>query len=374
MDSADRLAAELLYRIENLSEREKLVRRDAAWDTLSNMPARLIWESLEPGAAAFFVVYKLMHEARSNLPKIYRAIAWRICSAQPERFGLVTYREQLWSVLASVDYWPEDLEGLSEGRLAGFIRDELSARSKTDWLSRRTEDIQRDAQWIANRLLKDGKLLTGMRTLQRLQLAKQSALTAGNIILQIPRKLETLADTFVSQAKEGELPTHGDLLGRIASLAAKYSGSTNLGISSNASVPFDLITLDEDQRLRIIAMTRHKASRAEQEDLRRRMVYLRFFAHYAFGERKPEDIEVVAAFYADKDESHDKWFGQKPMFNSEELWSFETFWDYVAGRKGGAEIVERVTTKAAAGLKDKDVVAKLRLFVSTERKPAGQLF
>ena len=101
-DASARLASGLAYRIEHLTERERRVRMDADWETLPNMPARLIWEAFEPDAAAHFVVYKLMHEARSVLPKIYRAMAWELCSVQPERFGMVTYREQLWALLATV--------------------------------------------------------------------------------------------------------------------------------------------------------------------------------------------------------------------------------------------------------------------------------
>src|SRR5687768_6916506 len=239
-DSAGRLAAELLYRMEHLTEREEKVRRDAAWDTLPNMPARLIWDSLEPGAAAFFVVYKLMHEARSNLPKIYRAIAWLICSAQPDRFGLVTYREQLWSVLASVDLWPEDLAHLTKPALESFVQDQLSARSNIDWLSRRPSDILRDASWIAERLSKNDAMIKGMKALRRFQLSQQSAITEGNVLLQIPRKLETLANTIISQARQGRLQRHSTVAKRIATLAREYAGQSNWGPSTNASVPFDL--------------------------------------------------------------------------------------------------------------------------------------
>jgi hypothetical protein len=368
-DSADRLAAELLYRIEHLSEREQFVRRSAAWDTLPNMPARLIWESLEPGAAAFFVVYKLMHEARSNLPKIYRAIAWLICSAQPERFGLVTYREQLWSVLASVDLWPEDLAQLTKPALEQFVLDQLGSRSKTDWLSRRPEDLKRDSSWIAERLSKNEALVTGMKALRRIQLSQQSAVTQGNVILNIPRKLETFAETVVSQAKESALPCYAEIAHRIAALALEYAAKDKWGVTTNISIPFDLITFEPDQRLRLIAMTRHKASRFEREDLRRRMVYLRFFAHYAFGERKPEDVDVVGAFYADKKNYHDEWIpNQKALFNPEELWSFDAFWNYIAGREGGGKLVEKVTKDAASILSSTDMIGAFRKFVSPEVK------
>src|SRR5262245_23812928 len=83
LSSADRLASGLSHRLTELAEREARVKRYAEWEEFANMPARLIWEALDPGSAAFFVVYKLMHEARSTLPKIYRAIAWQLCSVQP---------------------------------------------------------------------------------------------------------------------------------------------------------------------------------------------------------------------------------------------------------------------------------------------------
>lgn len=148
-NSAERLASGIVYRLEHLAEKEQRVRRDAAWETLPNMPARLIWEAFEPGAAAFFVVYKLMHEVRSELPKVYRAIAWSLCAAQPDRFGLVIYREQLWDMLASLPCWPEDFASLQPQDVQRFVYEALKQGSKRDWWKNREGDLQRDAAWIA---------------------------------------------------------------------------------------------------------------------------------------------------------------------------------------------------------------------------------
>jgi hypothetical protein len=367
--AAERLAAALSIRFEEMAEREKRVRLHAEWDTLPNMPARLIWEALEPGAAPFFVVYKLMHEARSVLPKIYRAIAWELCSAQPQRFRLVTYREQLWSLLASGSLWPEDLSELTESDARRFILDTLIERSAGDWWYSREEDCRRDAEWIANRIVGNNQISLGLASLRSLQLSQSNALTAGNVILNIPENLEMLAGQIVSQAREGELPPLNELQNRLAGLAREIAGHRFRQGSINASLPFDLFTLEEDQRIRIVAMTRVKASRAEQEELRRRLIYLRFFAHYAFGEREPEDIVVTAAFYADKKTGHENWLPKKkPLFHPEEFWSFDDFWNYVAGRENGGQLVEEVTQQAAEKLRKQDWVTKLRKFVSEESK------
>jgi hypothetical protein len=189
------------------------------------------------------------------------------------------------------------------------------------------------------------------------------------VILNIPRKLETFAETIVSQAKENTLPSYAEIANRIALLAGEYVKANKWGVETNISVPFDLITFEADQRIRLIAMTRHKANRFEQEDLRRRMVYLRFFAHYAFGERKPEEVDVVAAFYADKTSDHANWIpSQKALFNPEELWGFDKFWNYIAGREGGGPLVEKVTKDAATILNKTDMIGALRKFVSPEVK------
>lgn len=99
------------------------------------------------------------------------------------------------------------------------------------------------------------------------------------------------------------------------------------------------------------------------------MIYLRFFAHYAFGERKPEDVDVVAAFYADKTSDHASWIpNQKALFSPAELWRFDTFWNYIAGREGGGKLVEKVTKDAATILNDTDMIGSLRKFVSPDVK------
>lgn len=380
LESAECLASGLSYRLQHLAEREKRVKQNAAWDTLPNMPARLIWEALDPGSAAFFVVYKLMHEARSVLPKIYRAIAWQLCSVQPERFNLVTYREQLWDILAAADGWPDDVEAFTDGptdalldKIRADILGALAQRGATDWWSYRAEDRERDASWIAERFKNHWNLVHSFATLRRVQLCEQSALTAGNVIMQIPRELQTLAETIASQGREGELPTLKEIGERVAVLASHFIDREDWGVCNNISVPFDLLTLEEDQQLRIIAMTRSKASQPEREELRRRMIYLRFFAHYAFGERKPDDVVVVTAFYADKVKYHDFWLPkQKPLFNWEELWSFDEFWDYVAGKAGGGKLVEKVTEEASSILRSQDLITKLREFVAGANKAKAQ--
>lgn len=367
-DASSRLASGLVYRIEHLAEREQRVRKHAGWETLPNMPARLIWEAFEPDAAAHFVVYKLMHEARSVLPKIYRAIAWNLCSVQPKRFGMVTYREQLWSLLASVDCWPEDVSCLSEQDLQAFVLQGLMATSAINWFCHREEDLVSDSHWIAKKLCKQTGIAGGMYLLRRVQLSQQTAITAGNVILHIPAALENMAGTICSQAKEGQLPPFEAIERRVATLGDAFAEDRNWGICTNISVPFDLLTLDDKDHLSILAMTRYGSDRAEQEDLRRRLIYLRFFAHYAFGRRKPQNLTIAAAFYADQQDQHEQWLPtDKPLFHSEEIWSFDRFWNFIAGRDGGGELVERVTAGAADTLKKMDLAAKLRAFVAGEK-------
>ena len=238
-NSAERLASGIVYRLEHLAEKEQRVRNEAAWETLPNMPARLIWEAFEPGAAAFFVVYKLMHEVRSELPKVYRAIAWSLCAAQPQRFGLVTYREQLWDMLASLPCWPEDLATLQPQYIRGLVLDALKQGSKKDWWKNREEDLERDAAWIAERL-KDNNLLQGFRSLRALQVCEQSALTAGNVIMYIPRALEGFVEHICTLGKEGHLPPMQEIEEKVAELANRAADKGVSDIGDNHSVPFDL--------------------------------------------------------------------------------------------------------------------------------------
>ncbi|PYS89087.1 MAG: hypothetical protein DMF64_18500 [Acidobacteria bacterium] len=372
-NSAERLASGIVYRLEHLAEKEQRVRNDAAWETLPNMPARLIWEAFEPGAAAFFVVYKLMHEVRSELPKVYRAIAWSLCAAQPQRFGLVTYREQLWDMLASLPCWPEDLATLQPQYIRGLVLDALKQGSKKDWWKNREEDLERDAAWIAERL-KDNNLLQGFRSLRALQVCEQSALTAGNVIMYIPRALEGFVEHICTLGKEGHLPPMQEIEEKVAELANRAADKGVSDIGDNHSVPFDLIAFEKDEKFRVIALTRQKASLPEKLELRRRLLYLRFFAHYAFGRRAPKDISIAAAFYADKTKDFSTWLPtEQPLFHQEELMGFDDFWNYVTGRSGGGKLVEKITADAAEILRKQDLTTKLRRFVSGKREDQNGL-
>lgn len=368
-NSAERLASGIVYRLEHLTEKEQRVRNDAAWETLPNMPARLIWEAFEPGAAPFFVVYKLMHEVRSELPKVYRAIAWSLCAAQPDRFGLVTYREQLWDMLASVPYWPENLANLPSDEVRDFVLNALTQGSRRDWWKNREEDLVRDAAWIAERL-KDDNLLNGFRSLRALQVCEQSALTSGNVIMYAPRALEGLVEHLCTLGQEGHLPPMHEIEAKVAALAnrAAEEGVSELG--DYHPVPFDLITFEKDGKFRVVALTRQKASLPEKLELRRRLLYLRFFAHYAFGRRSPKDVSIAAAFYADKATDFSTWLPkEKRLFHKEELINFDDFWNYVTGRDmDGGELVEKITADAAKILSGQDLTTRLRRFVSGKKE------
>jgi len=368
-DAAARLSGGLSVRLEQLAKREADVRLTAGWETLPNMPARLVWEAFEPGAAAFFVVYKLMHEARSSLPKIYRAIAWHLCSVQPDRFGIVTYREQLWSLLASIDGWPEDLATVALGNLEQFVFDALKERSESDWFCYKEDDYKRDARWIASRLRENASWVQGLRTLRRVQISQQTSITAGNVILQIPQELQTLADSICNQATEGQLRSLAEIQTQIAALAWHFAEKRNWGPCVEESVPLDLLVLQPDGKLLVVAMTRHETNREKQKELRKRMVYLRFFAHYAFGEREPKDVTTVVGFYADKKARHKQWsLKSKPLSHEEEIWSFHQFWKYIVGKDNAAQLVEKITSDAAGILRKKDLVSQVRTFVAGPKK------
>ena len=278
LESAERLSEGLIERLKHLTEKEEKVRFQANWETLPNMPARLLWEALEPEAGAFFVVYKLMHEMRSELPKVFRAIAWKFCSVQPERFGLVTYREQLWDVLASVDYWEEEVKKqISQQSVETFVAEHLEKRTKKDWWSYREEDFERDVRWIAERLKENNNLLNGFKSLRNLQVQGQSTLTAGNVIMQIPTELQSLTENIIAQGDKGFLPPFDEIRGRIAELTQKTKDNGIGSISTNQSVPFDLLAFDAEDNLYVFCLTRTKATEIEMKDLRRRLIYLRYW-------------------------------------------------------------------------------------------------
>jgi hypothetical protein len=243
--------------------------------------------------------------------------------------------------------------------------------SNRHWWGHREEDRERDAAWIAARLKDHPKFLQGFKSLRRLQMSEQSAITVGNVIMHIPQDLETMADAVCSQGAEGHLLSMEELETRVAGLAdsAAERGTTQAG--SHHPVPFDLLTLDTGDHLRVLTLTRQKTSFTDKLELRRRLIYLRFFAHYAFGRRSPKNVTIATAFYADKTNDFSAWLPtEKPLFNPTELWSFEDFWNYVAGRKNGGELVEKITDDAAKVLREQDLTTKLRKFVTGQKKDA----
>lgn len=373
-DTADRLASGLEYRIEHLAEKEKRVRDSASWDTLPNMPARLIWEAFEPGSAAFFVVYKLIHEARSELPKVYRGIAWALCASQPKRFGLVTYREQLWDALAALDYWPEDGSLFrSEDSVREFVVERVRARGRTDWWSCRASDQEKEASWITEKLLQKGTVRDALTSIRRLQVFNPTAFAAGNVILRIPHALDSLVERICSEASQGKLPELAEIQDRIVELARAVASSGEPATDRNQSIPFDLLTMEADGHLHLIALARESAPQAKKEELRRVSLYLRFFGHYAFGTLQPQDLTVALAFYADKSDRFAEWSATTcPMFHTEELWSFDQFWDYVSGRPNGGELIDTLTAQAAEKLRSQNLTSKLRSFVGGRKRPVGQ--
>lgn len=212
--------------------------------------------------------------------------------------------------------------------------------------------------------------MSGFKRLRALQVCEQSALTAGNVIMSIPRALEGLVEHVCTLGKEGQLPPARETAGRVAELADRTAEGAASESGDSHSVPFDLIAFQSDGRLRVIALARQKVSLAERLELRRRLLYLRFFAHYAFGRRKPEDVFVAAAFYADKAEDFSAWLPtENQLFHEEELMSFDDFWNYVTGKgKDGGSLVEKLTADVAKILGEQDLTTKLRRFVSGKKE------
>ena len=174
-----------------------------------------------------------------------------------------------------------------------------------------------------------------------------------------------LPERICSQAGEGHIPPIEEIEHEVASLANEFTEVSDWGIYANVSVPFDLLTLGGDDHLSIIALTRYNSNRSGQEELRRRLIYLRFFAHYAFGRRKPENLTIAIAFYADKRARHDQWLPTKnSLFHREEIWGFDRFWNFIAGSSRGGQLVEEITAGAAKTLKNMNLADKLRDFVA----------
>jgi len=78
---------------------------------------------------------------------------------------------------------------------------------------------------------------------------------------------------------------------------------------------------------------------------------MRFIVQVAFGHWVDEDVRVVAALYADSDTNDESRRRTKLSYLSDDdLWTFDQFWDYVAGRANGKTLVAQIVNKTTAML------------------------
>ncbi len=183
------------------------------------------------------------------------------------------------------------------------------------------------------------------------------------IVLHVPPQLERLADRTVSRIRQ-DLPVDFKNLQQRIHLLAREQASSQFDSFVRVSVPFDLLSLESDDKVRAIVLVRGSANQTEREDIRRRMIYLSFFCHYAFGNRKVQDVLVAGAFYADEKPEVSKGF---KGFGPGELMTFDEFWNHVSGRANGGELIERLTQEAVQLLRRRHVVKELRSFLLRRR-------
>jgi hypothetical protein len=280
---------------------------------LENVPSQILWRGLEDEAPAVFVVYKLLHEAFSNSPAFFRRFMTSLMEAQPERFSAVFSRETLWSVVARAP----KLDVPSDWASPACICCLLDSLNKKSFWRRSDAELTRDAESISTALTKHPKATfrSGVEALRRLQLEKATGLTNGNLLLFVPVKLNQYVSEVAELGRNGHLPDLKELCEKVHEVVRDPVGE-----GRHQSIPIDLLFSEPDgDALECFLLVREKASEAEQIDLRKKSLLIRYFLKYAFTAYAIENLNVRFAFYLDPGASFKSLARPITLFHPEEL-------------------------------------------------------
>jgi hypothetical protein len=351
-EAAARLAAGLLDRHDRLAERTRRIRDRRPLSRLSSLPAQLVLGFVQPEGPACPVISRLLEEAMWAPERVFRAVAALLCSAQADRFAMAVYREQIDSLLVASGTWPVQLNRLTAEGLVSMIQEAISPSVPAIGLWASTPQwANRDATRLAECLRSQPDVLPALAALQRAREGTGGPITSDGIGFRVPPPVVALAEGCVSSAPGADALADVDVDRRVQGLADRFREEPQEPRFVQVPVPLDLLVLEPTGGIWAIAMVRRLPDGPDHQKIRKSLIFIRYLMHYAFGARNPEDIRVVAALFADRRE------GQAPrdernhrLLGEDELWGYHRFWDYVAGRAGGAALVEQVATGAADAL------------------------
>lgn len=351
------IAASVLHRVTTFPDRERLI-AGLMKSGLESVPAQLLWGGMEEEAPAVFVVYKLLHEAYSSSPFVFRRFITELMQAQPDRFGSVFSRETLWSI---VGHHPKGIVP-PETAYVGYIKEMLALLNKKGLWYRLGEEIEREAQWIADKL-RDDKFRRGVLALRKLQKETGTALTHGNLILFVPAKLNQFCTEIAEQGLSGMLPATDVLDAKLAEIVRDRSKE-----GRHESVAIDvLFSRKDDYAPQCFILARARASEANRIQYRRQLLLVKFFLLAAFPAYSPDRITVRLAFYLDPE----RWFKSAPqtemLFHDAEVVPMPAFWQEIAGTKNGTALILKVRDTAAETLKNSKLMDQIKSHFTRQR-------
>ena len=357
------IAASVLHRVTTFPNRENLI-SNMMKKGLESIPAQLLWGGLEEEAPAVFVVYKLLHEAYSSSPFVFRRFISELMQVQPQRFDAVFSRETLWSI---VGHHPKGIVP-PETPDVGYIKEMLVLLNKKGLWYRLDEEISREATWIADKL-KDNRFRSGVHALRKLQKEAGTALTNGNLILFVPAKLNQFCAEVTELGLRGDLPTPEF---RDAKLAEIVRDKPTEG--RHESVTMDVLFFrKEDGAPECFILARTRASVTNRVQYRRQLLLVKYFLLAAFPAYSPDNITVRLAFYLDPEPWFKSASEKENLFDDPEVVRMSDFWKEIAGTEDGTKLILKVRDTAAETLRNSKLMDKIKSHFARQRKEGNRL-
>jgi hypothetical protein len=358
-ECGESIANSILARVKEFPSRERLL-AEIMKHGLESVPSQILWLGLEEEAAPILVVYKLIHEALSNTPSVFRGFVQRLLAAQPDRFSPVFSRETLWSVVARYPKFdvPDDLASFE------YIRCMLGVVNSKGFWRRSDAELDREAENIVVMLNKHQRFKEGAEALRLMQVEQAKALTFGNLVVQVPAKLQQFANEVCELGMHGRLPTEKEIADKLHEIVRDpISEARHFG------VPIDLLYSElNGDTVECLMLVRSSAGEEDQKKLRRQSLYIRYFMKLAFTAYPIEKLRVRLAFYLDPESRLNLPADDASLFYNDEQIPFTEFWKTVTGRGDGHMLVTVVRDTAAARLRRENFVQTVKKHFARESK------
>lgn len=362
-ECGESIARSILARVSEFPNKEKFL-ASVMNGGMESVPSQILWLGLQEEAGPILVVYKLVHEALSSTPSMFRYLILNLLCAQPERFSPVFIRETLWSVVAR----PPDKVVPEDIALEPHILKMMELVNRLGFWRRSEMELQKDASVVSLMLNSHGQFNAGLRALRHMQKETGNALARGNLVVLVPAKLQQYANSVREHGSMGQLPTEEELADKVNEIA-----NEQVSESIHISVPIDLLLSEVGaEAVDCFIFVRSSLDAAGQEDLRRKSLYIRYFLKRAFPAYSIDNLRVRLAFYLDPNGALKPSSEYGQLFHPTERVGFQDFWKIVTDSADGHTLIDTVREQAAAKLRRENLVKTIKTHFAREGKPPSQ--